>query len=220
MSAGPFPEARTGVQGCGGWVARLRQFTRKADYAQCELCGASIVADHAHLFDTTRRQLHCCCRACALLFGSQQGSRYRPVPRAGRYLDGFRMSDAQWDALAIPIDVAFFFVDSGAAHVVALYPGPAGGTRSQLGLAAWDDLVADNPDLTRMRPDVEALLVYRAQGARDYFLAPIDQCYALTGLIRARWRGLSGGKPAWEAIRGFVAALKATGRVPEGLLHA
>ncbi len=24
---------------------------------------------------------YCCCRACALLFGSQQGARYRPVPR-------------------------------------------------------------------------------------------------------------------------------------------
>ncbi|WP_416052020.1 DUF5947 family protein [Cupriavidus basilensis] len=204
----------------GGWAARLRQFARKSDYAQCELCAATIASDHAHLFDVGKRRLFCCCRACTLLFGSQQGTHYRCVPRAGRYLDGFRMTDAQWDALAVPIDVAFFYMDSQAGHVVALYPGAAGATQSLLDLAAWDDLLADNPVLTRLQPDVEALLVYRAQGARDYFQAPIDQCYALTGLIRARWRGLSGGAQAWEAIRGFIAALKDTGRVPEGLLHA
>ncbi|TDY26758.1 hypothetical protein B0G81_7285 [Paraburkholderia sp. BL6665CI2N2] len=203
-----------------GWVAAVRHFVRKADDTHCELCGALLLADHPHLFEIAKRQLHCCCRACALLFGNQQNARYRPVPRDARYLDGFRMSDAQWDALAIPIDMAFFFYDSSAQHIVALYPGPAGGTQSLLDLQAWTELVADNPWLAQLEPDVEALLVNRSEGAREYYRVPIDQCYALTGVIRARWRGVSGGRQAWEAIHRFFAALKTHGRVPEGLLHA
>ena len=130
------------------------------------------------------------------------------------------MSDAQWDALAIPIDIAFFFHDSAAQRIVALYPGPAGGTQSLLDLQAWTELVADNPWLAQLEPDVEALLVNRSEGAREYYRVPIDQCYALTGVIRARWRGVSGGRQAWDAIHRFFAALKTQGRVPEGLLHA
>jgi hypothetical protein len=67
---------------------------------------------------------------------------------------------------------------------------------------------------------VEALLVNRTEGARDYYRVPIDQCYALTGLIRSRWRGIAGGQQAWDAIRRFFAVLKASGRVPEERLHA
>jgi hypothetical protein len=203
-----------------GWVARLRGFARQTADVRCELCAAPILADHPHLFEVHTRELYCCCRACALLFGSQQGAHYRPVPRDGRRLDGFCMSDPQWDALALPIDIAFFLHDSEAKRVVALYPGPAGSTQSALDLGAWDELVADNPVLGQLQPDVEALLVNRTEGAREYYRVPIDQCYALTGLIRARWRGVSGGVQAWEAIRSFFAALNRTGRVPEGLLHA
>ncbi|MFM0001094.1 DUF5947 family protein [Paraburkholderia dipogonis] len=203
-----------------GWVAAVRHFVRQADDVHCELCGAPLLADHPHLFEIAKRQLYCCCRACALLFGNQQNARYRPVPRDARYLDGFRMSDAQWDALAIPIDMAFFFHDSSAQRIVALYPGPAGGTQSLLDLQAWSELVADNPWLAQLEPDVEALLVNRSEGAREYYRVPIDQCYALTGVIRARWRGVSGGRQAWDAIHRFFAALKTQGRVPEGLLHA
>ena len=203
-----------------GWVARVRLFVRTADDLRCELCGAQLLADHPHLFEIAKRQLRCCCRACALLFGSQQNARYRSVPRDARYLDSFSISDAQWDALAIPIDIAFFFHDSSVQHIVALYPGPAGGTQSLLELQAWAELVAGNPWLAQLEPDVEALLVNRSEGAREYYRVPIDQCYALTGVIRARWRGVSGGRQAWDSIHRFFAALKIHGRSPEDLLHA
>lgn len=203
-----------------GWVAHLRRFASNASEVRCELCGAPILSDHPHLFEVMKRELYCCCRACALLFGAQEGAHFRPVPRDGRHLDGFRMTDAQWGALAIPIDIAFFFHDTQARRVVALYPGPAGGTQSLLDLTAWGELVVDNPVLAQLQPDVEALLVNRSDGAREYYRVPIDQCYALTGLIRARWRGMSGGVQAWDAIRRFFVALKANGRVPEELLHA
>jgi hypothetical protein len=58
-----------------------------------------------------------------------------------------------------------------------------------------------------MEPDVEALLVNRSRGARQYFLVPIEDCYALVGLIRTRWRGLTGGQEVWEEIESFFGSL-------------
>ena len=43
----------------------------------------------------------------------------------------------------------------------------------------------------------------------EYYLAPIDQCYRLVGLIRAHWRGLSGGTEVWREIAQFFDELKA-----------
>ena len=59
-----------------------------------------------------------------------------------------------------------------------------------------------------LEPDVEALLVNRIDGAREYYRVPIDRCFALVGLIRTRWRGLSGGAEAWQAIHEFFAGLR------------
>jgi hypothetical protein len=60
-----------------------------------------------------------------------------------------------------------------------------------------------------MADDVEALLVNRAKGARRQWLVPIEDCYALVGLIRTRWRGFSGGAEVWEEITRFFGELDA-----------
>ena len=77
-----------------------------------------------------------------------------------------------------------------------------------LSLDGWLQLVAVNPLLGTMRPDVEALLVNRTHGSNEYFLVPIDRCYALVGTIRRQWRGLSGGSEVWEAIGDFFGRLR------------
>lgn len=92
---------------------------------------------------------------------------------------------------------------------MALYPGAAGAIQSQLSLDAWSELAAANPALTALQPDVEALLVNRTKGAREYYLAPIDCCYSLAGLIRTHWRGLSGGSVVWDEIDRYFARLRA-----------
>ena len=69
----------------------------------------------------------------------------------------------------------------------------------------------------QLQPDVEALLVNRVGGTREYLLVPIDECYKLVGLIRTHWRGLSGGAEVWREIGAFFAALKTrAGFVHEG----
>jgi hypothetical protein len=103
--------------------------------------------------------------------------------------------------------MAFFFHSTPAERVVAFYPGPMGATESLLELGAWEAIEGANPVLAGMEPDVEALLVNRARGANDCWLVPIDDCYGLVGLIRTRWRGLTGGKDVWEEIGRFFAAL-------------
>jgi hypothetical protein len=90
-----------------------------------------------------------------------------------------------------------------------MYPGPAGATESMLDLSAWDALVCANPWLGELERDVEALLVNRIGGAREYYRVPIDRCYALVGTIRTHWHGVSGGQGSREAIQAFFARLRA-----------
>jgi hypothetical protein len=82
-----------------------------------------------------------------------------------------------------------------------------GPTESLLRLEAWDELEAVNPVLRTLEPDVEALLVTRARGRRGQWLVPIDECYALVGVIRTTWRGLTGGREVWEEIGRFFDGL-------------
>jgi hypothetical protein len=168
--------------------------------------------EHRHLLDIKSRRLSCACDPCTVLFAHRGESTLRAVGRQVRWLRDFAMDDAAWDALRIPIGLAFFVHNSAEGRVTALYPGPAGPTESLLGLEAWSEIASRNTVLREMEPDVEALLVNRVGGARDYYLAPIDQCYELGGVIRMHWRGLSGGDEVWREIGGFFARLREAGR--------
>lgn len=192
-------------------IGALRRFVRPRAVAseRCDLCGAELTAEHSHLFEPPTRQLFCSCEACAILFSGQAETKYKRVPRRVRYLADFRLSDAQWESLLIPIGMAFFFQSGPEGKTLALYPSPAGATESLLDLSAWAAVVEENPVLDELEPDVEALLVNRVHGASDYYLAPIDECFKLVGLIRAHWRGLSGGTEVWREIEQFFAELKA-----------
>src|SRR5262249_22029579 len=95
----------------------------------------------------------------------------------------------------------------------------AGATESLLSFESWQEVVADNPILKEMSPDVEALLINRlanGEGNGEYYLVPMDECYKLVGLIRAHWRGLSGGAEVWAEIARFFASLKERAVVMEG----
>lgn len=203
------------------WVARLRRFLREpAPVEHCELCGEVIAADHSHLIEPASHHLLCACAPCAMMFANRADGRYRAVPMRAQVLTRFQMTDAQWDELLIPIGMAFFFRSTAADRVIALYPGPAGATESQLRLDAWDELVAANPVLGDFEPDVEALLVNRVEGAREYYRVPVDQCYGLVGLMRSHWRGLSGGEEAWTAIHEFFEGLRKNALTPGIVAHA
>jgi hypothetical protein len=182
------------------------------------MCNVPLSQAHQHLLEPVNRKLTCACEACAILFTGGSEARYRRVPRRVSYLSDFRLTDTKWDRLMMPINMAFFFRNTPQGRIVALYPSPAGATESLLPLDAWDEIEADNPVLREMEPDVEALLVNRIGSSRgfsraEYFLAPIDECYRLVGVIRSRWQGLSGGTEVWREIGLFFNEMKA--RAPE-----
>ena len=192
-------------------LTRLGELARRSSAAQerCELCGAPIAAEHRHLLDLVKRELMCACRPCSLLFASDAASagHYRLVGDRRLRIDDLELDDAAWEELRLPVEMAFFFHNSTAGRVQAYYPSPMGPTESLLGLEAWSALEEANPVLATLAPDVEALMVNRARGARGHWIVPIDDCYSLVGLIRTRWRGLTGGADVWREIGRFFEEL-------------
>jgi len=206
--------------------ATLRQFARTRRPAErCELCSAGLGHQHSHLVEIVSRQIVCACEACATLFDGQAGSKYRRVSRRAQLLGNFTMTDAQWENLLIPINMAFFFRSSVEGKVVTLYPSPAGAVESLLPLDAWGEIVLGNPILNHLQTDIEALLINRvghAQGLSraEYYIAPIDECYRLVGVIRANWKGLSGGTEVWAEIGRFFTDLRSRSDVIGGEANA
>src|ERR687893_2376551 len=187
----------------------------KAAQEHCDLCGEPIPPEHRHLLEVSTREIKCTCRPCSILFDSEAASegRYRLIPDRHLFLEDFEMSDARWESLRIPVDMAFFFYNTPAEKVVAFYPSPMGPTESLLKLNTWEELERRNPVLKGMQRDVEALLVNRVRGAREHFLVPIDECYSLVGLIRMHWRGLSGGSEVWDKIDRFFEELRERSKI-------
>ena len=192
-----------------GWVGALRRFlgTPAAPAEHCEICNAMLDHEHPHLIEPETRRLLCACPGCAILFASREARRFRRVSDKVMRLRDFTLSEAHWDAFLIPINMAFFFRSSAQGRVVAMYPGPAGSIESKLDLKAWSELESVNPVLGELEDDTEALLINRVNGARDYYRVSIDHCYELGGLIRQRWKGLSGGEGVREAIGEFFERL-------------
>jgi hypothetical protein len=166
----------------------------------CELCGVPVSGDHGHIVDLCTRRLMCACAVCVNV-----GGRYRAVPSRYLHLPSMRLSPEQWAALAIPVDLVFFFFNSELDRVVACYPGSAGAAESLLPLEAWPALVEANPWLADLAADVEALLVRRIDDQYACCIVPIDACYALVGRIRTEWAGFGGGDRVQREIDRFFA---------------
>jgi len=184
---------------------------------RCELCTEPIADDHGHLVDLQARNLLCACRGCYLLFMSDGagGAHFRAVPDRYLAFPDFQLSAAQWDSLQIPVGIAFFFLNSALGRVAAFYPGPAGATESELPLDTWEEVVAANPALQTLQPDVEAFLVRSDRnrgGTAECFLVPIDACYELVGHLRRLWRGFDGGREAHDEMDAFFARVRANAR--------
>ncbi|MCV7074782.1 DUF5947 family protein [Mycobacterium szulgai] len=183
---------------------------------RCEMCSESIAEEHQHVVNVAARQLMCVCRACYLLFTDSGAElRYRAVPDRYLALRDFALDRRGWEALQIPVGVAFFFTNSALQRTVAFYPGPAGATESELDLDAWNAIAAD-PRVALLADDVEALLIRVPEDDESAqpqtYLVPIDACYEFVGRLRMLWRGFDGGQQAREFIDGFFAQIAARAR--------
>ncbi|MFE2582747.1 DUF5947 family protein [Streptomyces sp. NPDC059378] len=194
--------------GSGG----LRRFLaeRPPRPERCELCAVAVPEeDHRHLVDTEKRALVCACTGCALLMErpGAAGGRFRAVP--DRYLTdpSHHLDEAAWEALQIPVGVAFFFRNAALDRLVAHYPSPAGATESELEPAVWTAVLGDSRLAALLEPDVEALLLRRVHGRCESYLVPIDVCYELVGRMRLLWQGFDGGAEARVALDTFFAQI-------------
>ena len=157
-------------------VRRLRRMPsepRPRAGETCEICREAVGPEHNHLVDLERRTLMCACRLCWLLFAPEGagGGHYKAVPERYVAFPDLELSHGEWDALQIPVSVAFFFLNSSIDRVAAFYPGPAGATESLLSLDTWDELALAHPELAALVPDVEAFLV-RAARRSEYGVLP------------------------------------------------
>ncbi|MEU8774860.1 DUF5947 family protein [Streptomyces sp. NPDC048606] len=199
----------------------MRRFAgpRKPRAEACELCGVVVPEEgHRHLVETQRRSLVCACTACALLFdrADARTGRYRAVP--DRYLadPGHRIDESAWEALRIPVGVAFFFRNAALDRLVALYPSPAGATESELDPRTWESVLGATRLAVLLEPDVEALLLRRAPaGGNTCHLVPIDICYELVGRMRMLWQGFDGGAEARAALDAFFEQVGRRARILE-----
>lgn len=194
-------------------IRTLRRFRRPGSVQErCELCGIGLSRNHRHLLEMSKSRIVCSCDPCALRFQDVVEGRFKLIPKDAWYLPQFNLSDAEWENLALPINLAFFFYSTPEKKMKALYPSPAGATESLLPLAAWNSLAERHSRVRTMQPDVEAFLVNRVGTKREYYVVPIDVCFELVGLIRMHWRGLSGGDAVWQQVEAFFARLSANAR--------
>ena len=186
---------------------------------RCEMCSEAIADEHQHVVNVEGRQLMCVCRGCYLLFTDIDADlRYRAIPDRYLAFPGFALDRSHWEALQIPVGLAFFFKNSVLDRTVAFYPGPAGAAESELDLAAWNDIRHTDPRVDMLAHDTEAVLVRMPDdesAAPRSYLVPIDACYEFIGRLRLLWHGFDGGQQVREFIDDFFALLDDRSKVVE-----
>ncbi len=192
--------------------SRLRDLARRPVPAptapaadRCDLCAEPLPPDHRHLLDLAGGEARCACRACALLFDRREagGRHYRLLPRRRLRLSGFAIDDQLWAALGVPVGLAYFVREGASGEVRVGYPSPLGAPRATVDPAVWAELARGLPPTAELADDVEALLVNRARGASEHWIVPLDDCFRLVAVVRAHWKGLTGGREAWARIESF-----------------
>jgi hypothetical protein len=175
-------------------------------FERCDLCGVGIGEDHRHLLELSQRRIVCACEACWAMRAGE--GDYRPTGSRTLWLPDLDIPDELWASFQIPIGLAFLMHSTVTGCVVAMYPSPAGATESELHFSSWQEMVARNPILDGLEPDIEGLIVNRLVEPHVHAIAPIDACYGLTGAIKASWEGISGGSGVERAVSRFFEALR------------
>ena len=147
----------------------------------CDLCSEPIPPEHRHLLDLETRELRCACRRAACCSTARApAAGTTPGPRPAAAAGRLRARRRAWEELRIPVDMAFFFHRARGRARRRLLPGADGRDRVAARAARLGGDRGRQPRARGMEPDVEALLVNRARGARDSWLVPDRR------LLRAR----------------------------------
>lgn len=200
-----------------GLIKRLRDYATGPAERQsvCDICQSTVAIDHRHLLEPATGKLYCACDACRILFENQAHGRFRTVPDSVLAIPDFEISESELAALGIPIGLAFITLSSAAgpattgdagsrpAIVVGWYPSPAGLVQSLPDRNVWESIANRCRPVQNLQADVEALLINHTRNHHWCFVAPIDICYQLVGIVRRHWDGWSGGTQVWEEVDRF-----------------
>ena len=167
------------------------------------------------------RQLMCICRGCYLLFTDSHAQlRYRAVPDRYLAFPDFALDRREWEALQIPVGLAFFFRNSAHGPNRRVLSRPGRRHRVRTGPRR---LERDH----RRRPPGRACWPTTSrrcwsgcptdeQAPPQCFLVPIDACYEFVGRLRMLWRGFDGGQEAHRFIDEFFAQVEARSQTVAG----
>ena len=189
------------------------------------MCSTEIADRHGHVADLEGHRLLCTCRACFLLFtGSGAGAgRFLAVPEDVREVADVAISEGQWAALQIPVDLAFFLRQTGAENVGAYYPGPGGATESLLDLASWAEVLDANPVLAQAEPDIRAILLRRAPAGMPATSCRSTGATSWSGSFDSRGSGSTAARTYGHGSRRFSPELdreaRAVDRTGEPVPH-
>jgi hypothetical protein len=189
---------------------QFRQISDQPDLTEdhCDFCGRRLLPDHRHFLERPSKKILCACDHCTS--AHHAGGPYDLIPRRYEWLEDLVMPESLWLEFMIPVNIAFFVHDRETDTIITFYPGPVGATFSQLQIGAWQKLVQNNPDRLYLLPDLEAFIVNRLDATAEYFIAPIDWCYRLVGVMRLHRKGIFGGREAQDAVRNIIQELKST----------
>jgi hypothetical protein len=179
---------------------------------RCELCGKRLEGPHEHLVRAGERGISCACAGCATVMAS---GPWRRITSSARPLSDFSMDDLDWAAIGVPVRLCFLHRRSAGdtSVAMALFPGALGLVESSIDPGAFADLAARNPVLSILAPDVEGVLLHHVAGTRRQLRTSIDVCFTLASVVRAHFRGVTGGERVWQEVNAFLDAL-------EGRRHA
>ena len=184
----------------------LRQFVRRASvtWSAANFAAPKWRPEHPHLIEPGTQQAAMHLQRLRDSVQRHGNEIQAGAARACSRLQNFHLSDGQWESLMVPDQHGFLFPQHAGRTSGCVLSQPRGSDR----VAACRSIPGKIsrtliPLLAEMEPDVEALLVNRVGHARgfaapEYYVLPIDECYKLVGLIRANWRGLSGGTEVWQ----------------------
>lgn len=204
LQAGPEAHGGGGLSAQAGPVGRMHEAGET-----CRMCGRPLGSEHRHVLEvTSRRRVIGVCLQCARQFDSD-GGRLRLIPSETHLLGGIHIPAAFAPQIAPPTRVVLFVRRSSTGRVVAMQPRPSGVADVPVPPEAWGALIEANPALREMQADVEALLIHCTGKEPRCYLAPIDVCFQLVGIIRVHGQGPAGGVEVWPHVERFFAGLDA-----------
>ena len=142
--------------------------------------------------------------------GSEIQARFRTASNSS---PNFEMTDGQWESLMIPINWPSSFAPASRTERSRSIPARRArlnrccrSTHGQRSSRAIRVCIHSSPT-SRL---CSSIAYGHAHGLTraEYYIAPIDECYKLVGLIRTNWKGLSGGTEVWDEVGRFFAELR------------